>query len=31
MAALTDQPLYPDDEELRPIARDRFYDVWDNA
>jgi hypothetical protein len=28
---LTDQPLYPEAEELRPITRDRFYEVWDTA
>ena len=28
---LTDQPLYPEEEELCPITRDRFYKVWDHA
>jgi hypothetical protein len=26
---LTDQPMYPEEEELRPITRDRFYEVWE--
>jgi len=29
--SLTDQPLYPEQEEPRPITRDRFYEVWDTA
>jgi hypothetical protein len=27
---LTDQPLYPEEEKLRPITGDRFYQVWDD-
>ncbi|MBV9380143.1 MAG: hypothetical protein JOY82_22075 [Streptosporangiaceae bacterium] len=28
---LTDQPLYPEEEGLHLITRDRFYEVWDPA
>lgn len=26
---LTDQSLHPEEEELQPITRDRFYELWD--
>jgi hypothetical protein len=28
---LTDQPLYPEEDELHPITRDRFYQVWEGV
>lgn len=29
-SGLTDQPLVPDGDDLRPITREAFYQVWDS-
>jgi hypothetical protein len=30
-SGLTDQPLFPEEEELHPVTRDRFYELWDQT